>query len=68
MLKRVWSTISGRFLKCVSVHTMAVSQYVFFSNLASLCSHSTSSSTVEVQFQFSVTQVQRTHESSWMCS
>ncbi len=48
--------------------TMAVSQYAFFSELASLCSRSTSSLTVEVQFQFSRTQVQRTHESARMCS
>ncbi len=48
--------------------TIAVSQYAFFSDLASLCSRSTSLLTVEVQFHFSRTQVQRTHESSQMCS
>ncbi len=44
--------------------TEAVSQYAFICDLASLCSRSTSSLTVKVQFQYSRTQVQRTHESA----
>ncbi len=60
--KRLLNGIGG------ALNSLAVSQYAFFSDLASLCSRSTSSSTVEVQFQFSRTQVQRTHESARMCS
>lgn len=43
---------------------MVVSQYAFFSDLVSLCSHYMSSLTVEVQFQFSKTQVHKTHGSA----
>ncbi len=39
--------------------TEAVSQYAFLCDFASLCSRSTSSLTVKVQFQYSRTQVQR---------
>jgi len=35
------------------------SPYAYVSNLASLCSHTTSSSTFKVQFQYSRTQAQR---------
>ncbi len=40
-------------LRFTNLIGLAVSQFAFFSNLATLCSRSTSSSTVEVQFQFS---------------
>ncbi len=46
-------------------------RFVLFLNMRSsaiLCSRSTSSLTFGVQFQFSRTQVQRTHESARMCS
>ncbi len=51
-----------------SLSPMAVSQYVLSSAILHPCVLSTSSSTVEVQFHFSRTQLQRTQGCSRMCS